>query len=115
MDDLTDLERGLVTGLVIGEGHFGAYRGRAQIVGKMHVRHEPLLRWVAQLFPRGAPYGPYRSDGREVEPVLQTGIDPRVLRRLSLMKAGTRAYMAGVRARDANTARAPREKLTVVG
>jgi hypothetical protein len=135
MDDLNDLERGLVTGLVIGEGHLGADRGRAQIVVKMHVRHEPLLRWVAQLFPRGALYGPYRSDGREwmqwmargaglvcdflpaVEPVLRTGIDPHVLGRLNLMKAGTRAYMARVRARDASTAyyRAPREKLTVAG
>jgi hypothetical protein len=135
VDDLNDLERGLVTGLVIGEGHFGADRGRAQVVVKMHVRHEPLLRWVAHLFPRGALYGPYQGDGREwmqwmargaglvcdflpaVEPVLRTGIDPHVLGRLDWMKAGTRPYTAGVRARDAGAAyyRAPREKLTVAG
>ena len=94
-----------------------------------------LLWRLARLFPRGALNGPYRSDGREwmqwmargaglvcdllpaVEPVLRTGIDPHVLGRLNSMQAGARAYMDGVRARDASTAyyRAPREKLTVAG
>ena len=135
MDDLNDLERGIVTGLLIGEGHFGVDVARAQVVVGMHVRHEPLIRWLMRLFPRASLNGPYEWNGRRfmrwsargpalvcdllpaVEPVLRTGVDPHVLGRLNLMKAGTRAHMARVRARDASTAyyRAPREKLTVAG
>jgi hypothetical protein len=64
MDDLTDLERGIVVGLLIGEGHFGFDGRRPQIVVRMHVRHDPLLRWLQRLFRGGALYGPYHRDGR---------------------------------------------------
>jgi hypothetical protein len=132
MDDLNDLERGLVTGLLIGEGHFGVDGRRAQLVVGMHVRHEPLLRWVVRLFPRTVLYGPYHYRGRHfmrwrargaalvcdvlpaIEPVLQTGVDLHVLERLERMKLLARRYMADVREREAGVAtyRAPRQKLT---
>jgi hypothetical protein len=134
MDDLNELERGLVAGLLIGEGHFGVDRGRAQVVVSMHVRHEPLLRWLVRLFPRTVLYGPYHYNGRDsirwharsaalvcdvlpaIEPVLQTGVDPHVLERLERMKLLSRRYMAEVRERERGVAiyRPPREKLTVV-
>ena len=54
---LTDVERGLVAGVLIGEGHFGGDGKTPQITLRMHVRHEalfdregmrgPLLRAVA--------------------------------------------------------------------
>jgi hypothetical protein len=135
VDDLNDLERGLVTGLLIGEGHFGLDGHRAQVIVGMHVRHTPLLRWLTRLFPRTILYGPYHYRGRDfmrwhargealvcdllpaIEPVLQTGVDPHVLGRLEAMKLGARTYMQGVREREAGTAiyRPPREKLKVVG
>jgi hypothetical protein len=133
MDDLNDLERGLITGLLIGEGHFGVDGRRAQVVIGMHVRHEPLLRWLTRLFPRTVLNGPYHWRGRHfmrwtargaglvcdllpaVEPVLRTGVDPHVLGRLETMKLCSRSYMEGVRLREQGVAhyRPPREKLTI--
>jgi hypothetical protein len=133
MDDLNDLERGLVAGLFIGEAHFGVDGERAQLVVGMHVRHEPLLRWLTRLFPGTSLYGPYHHDGRDfmrwmargaalvcdvlpaVEPVLQTGVDPHVLARLERMKLLSWRYLEAVRAREAGVAvyRPPRAKLTV--
>jgi hypothetical protein len=134
MDDLNDLERGLIAGLLIGEGHFGIDGRRAQVVVGMHVRHEPLLRWLQRLFPRTVLNGPYHYRGRNfmrwnargaglvcdllpaIEPVLQTGTDPHVLERLERMKLCTRRYMQEVREREVGVAhyRPPREKLTPV-
>ena len=44
-------EAGAILGLLIGEGHFGGDRKQAHVTIKMHVRHEPLLRWVNARFP----------------------------------------------------------------
>jgi hypothetical protein len=55
---------GLVLGLLIGEGHFGGDGKQPQITLRMHVRHEPLLRWVASSIPGGKLYGPYNHGGR---------------------------------------------------
>jgi len=134
MDDLNDLERGIVTGLLIGEGHFGVDRSRAEVTIGMHARHEPLLRWLVRLFPRTVLYGPYHYRDRHfvrwtargaalvcdllpaIEPVLQTGVDPHVLERLERMKLCTPRYMQHVREREAGVGhyRPPREKLTPV-
>jgi 16S rRNA (guanine527-N7)-methyltransferase len=62
--ELTDIERGLVTGLLIGEGHFGGDGKQPQITLKMHVRHEAIFRWLGELFPRARLYGPYHHGGR---------------------------------------------------
>jgi hypothetical protein len=61
---LTDVERGLVVGVLIGEGHFGGDGKKPQITLRMHVRHEALFRWLLARFPRSRLYGPYSHDGR---------------------------------------------------
>jgi len=61
---LTDLERGLLAGVLIGEGHFGGDGKNPQITLRMHVRHESLFRWLERRFPRSRLYGPYTHGGR---------------------------------------------------
>ena len=62
--ELTDLERGLVVGILIGEGHFGGDGKQPQITLRMHVRHEALFHWLERRFPRARLYGPYSHGGR---------------------------------------------------
>lgn len=62
--EITDIERGLVTGLLVGEGHFGGDGKQPQITLRMHVRHEAIFRWLQGLFPRARLYGPYHHGGR---------------------------------------------------
>ncbi len=103
--ELTDIERGLVTGLLIGEGHFGGDGKRPQITLRMHVRHEAIFRWLQELFPRARLYGPYHHGGRSyyqwmargavlaedvlpvVESVLNDRIDTHVGARIGDMRA----------------------------
>jgi 16S rRNA (guanine527-N7)-methyltransferase len=103
--ELTDIERGLVTGLLIGEGHFGGDGKQPQITLKMHIRHEAIFRWLQDLFPRARLYGPYHHDGRSyyqwmargrvlaedvlpvVESVLTDRIDTHVGARIRDMRA----------------------------
>ena len=47
---LSDLERGIVVGLLIGTGSFGGDGKQPQITLRMHVRHEVLFRWLADRF-----------------------------------------------------------------
>ncbi|HXW58555.1 MAG TPA: hypothetical protein VEJ23_03655 [Solirubrobacteraceae bacterium] len=61
---LTDVERGVIAGVLLGEGHFGGDGKQPQITLRMHVRHEVLFRWLQQRFPRARLYGPYNHDGR---------------------------------------------------
>ncbi len=102
--ELTDIERGLVTGLLIGEGHFGGDGKQPQITLKMHVRHEAIFHWLQELFPRARLYGPYHHGGRSyyqwmargqvlaedvlpvVESVLNDGIDTHVGARIREMR-----------------------------
>ncbi len=61
---LTDLDKGIVAGLLIGQGHFGGDGKQPQITLKMHVRHEDIFHWLQQRFPQSRLYGPYHHDGR---------------------------------------------------
>jgi hypothetical protein len=61
---LTPLEKGIVIGVLIGEGSFGGDGKQPQITLRMHVRHEALFRWLMDRFPRTKLYGPYGHDGR---------------------------------------------------
>src|SRR5438445_8392279 len=61
---LSEVERGLLVGILIGEGHFGGDGRNPHITLKMHVRHEALFRWLQRRFPRARLYGPYNHDGR---------------------------------------------------
>ncbi len=102
--ELTDVERGLVVGILIGEGHFGGDGKRPQITLRMHVRHEALFHWLQRCFPRARLYGPYSHDGRNyyqwmargaalaedvlpvVEAVLTDEIDSHVADRIRQMR-----------------------------
>ena len=61
---LTDLERGIVVGLLIGEGSFGGDGKQPQVTLRMHVRHEALFRWLVERLPDTRVYGPYSHGGR---------------------------------------------------
>ena len=101
---LSDVERGLVAGILVGEGHFGGDGKYPQITLRMHVRHEALFRWLQDRFPRSRLYGPYNHGGRRyfqwmargdalaedvlpvVEGVLTADIDDHVLGRIEDMR-----------------------------
>ena len=61
---LTEREKGIVAGLLIADGSFGGDGRQPQITLKMHVRHERLLRWLVDRFPRTKLYGPYEHGDR---------------------------------------------------
>ena len=64
MQRLTPFERGVLVGVLIGEGSFGGDGKQPQITLRMHVRHEALFRWLIARFPRTRLYGPYGHGGR---------------------------------------------------
>ena len=64
MQPLTDFDRGVVVGVLIGEGSFGVDGKQPHVTLRMHVRHEALFRWLAARFPRTRLYGPYGHGGR---------------------------------------------------
>jgi hypothetical protein len=61
---VTEVERGLVVGLLIGEGSFGGDGKNPHITLRMHVRHEAVFRWLLRVFPRSRLYGPYHHGDR---------------------------------------------------
>jgi hypothetical protein len=109
---LTDVERGLVAGVLIGEGHFGGDGRQPQVTLRMHVRHESLFRWLQARFPRSRLYGPYSHGGREyyqwmargaalaedvlpvVEGVLNDEIDAHVAARVAAMRESYKDFFA---------------------
>ena len=64
MPELTDHDRGVITGLLIVQGSFGGDGKQPQVTLKMHVRHEALLRWLVERLPRTRLYGPYEHGDR---------------------------------------------------
>ena len=62
--ELTELEKGIVVGLLVGQGSFGGDGKAPHVILKMHVRHERLMQWLADRFPRSKLYGPYHHGGR---------------------------------------------------
>jgi hypothetical protein len=64
MQALSAFERGVVVGVLIGEGSFGGDGKQPQVTLRMHVRHEVLFRWLIARFPRSRLYGPYGHGGR---------------------------------------------------
>ncbi|MFC4454538.1 hypothetical protein [Deinococcus sonorensis] len=61
---MTDFEKGLLLGVLIGEGHFGGDGRQPQITVRMHVRHERLFERLLLLCPGSKLYGPYHHGGR---------------------------------------------------
>lgn len=64
MIELSDFDRGLLVGLLIGEGSFGGDGRQPQVTLRMHVRHEAVFTWLTERFPRCRLYGPYHHGGR---------------------------------------------------
>ena len=62
--EASDLEAGILLGLLVGEGHFGGDGRQPQITLRMHTDHETLFRWLEKTFPGGKLYGPYHHGGR---------------------------------------------------
>jgi hypothetical protein len=116
---LTAFERGLVVGILIGEGHFGGDGQYPQITLRMHVRHEALFRRLMDWFPRTKLYGPYHHDRRSyyqwmargvalvedvlpvLAPLLQPDLDAHAAGRFEAMLTKYADYIARVRSRAA--------------
>jgi hypothetical protein len=64
MVELSDFDRGLLIGLLVGEGSFGGDGKQPQVTLRMHVRHEAVFMWLTERFPRSRLYGPYHHGGR---------------------------------------------------
>jgi hypothetical protein len=92
MGPLSDFDRGLVVGLLVGEGSFGGDGKQPQVTLRMHVRHEAVFRWLVDRFPESRLYGPYHHGGRsyyqwmargtvlvrDVLPLLEEHLDERL-------------------------------------
>lgn len=119
--DLTEFDRGLVVGLLLGEGSFGGDGKQPQITLRMHVRHESLFTWLMARFPRTRLYGPYHHGGRsyyqwmargpalvhDVLPVLVdglSGVDAHAAGRLQEMLDRYAGYIERERGRAAPAA-----------
>lgn len=61
---LSEFDRGLLVGLLVGEGHFGGDGKQPQVTLRMHTDHEPLFRWLLDKVPSSRLYGPYHHGGR---------------------------------------------------
>lgn len=89
---MSEYERGLVVGLLLGEGSFGGDGKQPQVTLRMHVRREALLRWLVERFPRTKLYGPYTHGDRsyyqwmargralveDLLPLLEEGFQPEL-------------------------------------
>jgi len=62
--ELSDVDRGIVCGLLLSQGSFGGDGRQPQVTLRMHVRHETLLRRLVGWFPRTRLYGPYHHGDR---------------------------------------------------
>lgn len=92
LPEITEFDRGLVVGLLIGEGSFGGDGKQPQVTLRMHVRHEAVFRRLMEIFPRTRLYGPYSHGERsyyqwmargqalveDVLPVLEAGLGPEL-------------------------------------
>jgi hypothetical protein len=92
MDELSDFDRGVFVGLLIGEGSFGGDGKQPQVTVRMHTRHEAIFRWLIERFPATKLYGPYHHGGRsyyqwmargrplvrDVLPVLSAALSPEL-------------------------------------
>ena len=115
MEPLSEFERGVVVGVLIGEGSFGGDGKQPQVTLRMHVRHEHLFRWLVARFPRTRLYGPYDHGGRsyyqwmargvalveDVLPVLEDGVvaelDGYAASRLAEMRERYATYIERIR------------------
>jgi len=57
--------KGLLLGILIGEGHFGGDRLQPHVTVKVGAARRRLLEWLLDQCPGARLYGPYKHDGRE--------------------------------------------------
>ncbi len=111
MGQLSDFERGVFIGLLIGEGSFGGDGKQPQVTLRMHVRHEAVFRWLLERFPDTRLYGPYHHGGRSyfqwmargralvntvlplLEAELDEGLDAYAAERLATMRQRYAGYI----------------------
>jgi hypothetical protein len=62
--ELTDFDRGVIVGILVGQGSFGGDGKQPQVTLRMHTRHEALFRWLTDRLPESRLYGPYHHGGR---------------------------------------------------
>jgi hypothetical protein len=116
VERLSDFDRGLFVGLLVGEGSFGGDGKQPQITLRMHVRHEAIFRWLIERFPETRLYGPYHHGGRsyyqwmargrslvrDVLPLLEeaplSALDGHAAERFELMVVRYRRYIERERA-----------------
>jgi hypothetical protein len=114
---LSDFDRGVIVGLLIGEGSFGGDGKQPQVTLRMHVRHEALFRWLVDRLPETRLYGPYKHGGRAyfqwmargralvrdllplLEDALDAGIDDYAAARFETMRARYAAFIQRERTR----------------
>ena len=119
MPALSDFDRGVLVGLLVGEGSFGGDGKQPQVTLRMHVRHEAVFRWLIERFPSTRLYGPYHHGGRsyyqwmargaalvrDVLPILEAelspGLDEHAATRLQEMRHRYGAFIERERARQA--------------
>ncbi len=117
MRTLSEFERGVVVGLLVGEGSFGGDGKQPQVTLRMHTRHEALFQWLVERFPETRLYGPYHHGGRSyyqwmargrvlvrdvlplLEQELQPGLDGYAAARLATMCDRYAPFIARERAR----------------
>lgn len=117
MVELSAYDRGILVGLLIGEGSFGGDGKQPQVTLRMHTRHEALFHWLMGLFPRAKLYGPYHHGGRsyyqwmargevlveDLLPILEASLTPELdahaAERFDGMCASYAGYIERVRAR----------------
>jgi hypothetical protein len=115
---MSDFDRGVVVGLLIGEGSFGGDGKQPQVTLRMHVRHEAVFRWLVDRFPETRLYGPYHHGGRsyyqwmargralvrDVLPLLEErlhdGLDSYAAERLQTMRRRYASYIEREQARN---------------
>jgi hypothetical protein len=125
---ISDFERGVFIGLMVGEGSLGGDGKQPQVTLRMHTRHEALFRWLLQRFPETRLYGPYHHGGRsyfqwmargrtlvnDVLPLLERELHPELdayaAERLDAMRERYAGYIARERARrDEDAAAGPQD------
>ena len=114
---LTPFDRGVLLGVLIGEGSFGGDGKQPQVTLRMHVRHEALFHWLVERFPRSKLYGPYHHGNRHyfqwmvrgqalvedllpvLEEALDSTLDAYAAERLADMRSNYAEYIARIEAR----------------
>jgi len=111
MTDTPEFRLGFLLGIFVSEGHFGGDGRQPQMTLRLHIRHEPLLRYLMAICPGGRLYGPYHHGDRHyfqlmfrgtalrdhVIPLLEEAawehIDPHSYERYSSMKERYHAFL----------------------